>query len=267
MFQIPTHELLMSRFIESPDIISERAGVSRIRMRDHFLWAYYSEMAGWEESVGEQLIFEPSEAPLRKGIDLVWPTGHVYELRTKCGARCVFYAQSGLVSVHGVLYALFYEHVHVLGSYAWLVDQGRDAELLGFELIRRGELCNILRIEGLHIHRSTGEIVRWIRETGETSVGTGFSDCMRIRPRIPWHTKNFYTAGTMRGLLTLDLLVIRLQRWMRRKCKDIWSTKELNFWNEFRDHGWLAHLNDDVFGLMVKHAVRSSILDTGRVCV
>ena len=58
--------------------MSERAGVSRIRMRDHFLWPFYREMAGWEEEVeGEQMIFEPSESPLRKGIDLVWPTDDV----------------------------------------------------------------------------------------------------------------------------------------------------------------------------------------------
>ena len=225
-------------------------------MRDHFLWPYYREVAGWEDSVGEQLIFEPGEAPLRKGIDLVWPTGHVYEFHTNCCTKCVFYAQSGLVSVHGVLYAVFYEHVHVLGSYAWLADQGRDAELLSYKLIRRGELCDILRIEGLHIHRSTGEMVRWIRESGETRMGTGFSDCMRIRPRIPWHTKNFYTTDTVRAQLTLDLVVIRLQRWMRRKCKEVWSAKETDFWNEYRDYGWFANLTDDLFRLVVVQAVR-----------
>ena len=249
---------MLSRLIESPDIISERAGVSRIRMRDHFLWPFYSTMAGWEDSVGEQLIFEPSEAPLRKGIDLVWPTGHVYELRLACGTTCTFYAQSGLVAVHGVLYASFYENVHVLGSYAWMTDQGRDVELLSYEKIRRGELGNILRIEGLHIHRSTGEIVRWIHESGETRIGTGFTDCMRVRPRIPWHTKQFYTAGTTKGLLTLDLLVIRLQRWMRSKCKEAWRTKETEFWNEFRDHGWFASLTDDLFRLVVAKAMHPS---------
>ena len=225
-------------------------------MRDHFLWPYYREVAGWEDSVGEQLIFEPGEAPLRKGIDLVWPTGYVYEFHTDCCTKCVFYAQSGLVSVHGVLYAVFYEHVHVLGSYAWLADQGRDAELLSYKLIRRGELCDILRIEGLHIHRSTGGIVRWIRESGETRMGTGFSDCMRIRPRIQWHVKNFYSADTARGQLTLDLVVIRLQRWMRRKCKEVWSAKETDFWNEYRDYGWFANLTDDLFRLVVVQAVR-----------
>ena len=149
----------MSLLIESPDIMSERAGVSRIRMRDHFLWPFYREMAGWEEEVeGEQMIFEPSESPLRKGIDLIWPTGHVYEFVTNCNTKCVFYAQSGLVSIHGALYAVIYERRHVLGSYAWLADQGRQVDAqLSFRMIQRG-ICNILRIEGLHIHRSTGEI-------------------------------------------------------------------------------------------------------------
>ena len=93
----------MSLLIESPDIMSERADVSRIRMRDHFLWQFYREMAGWEEEVeGEQMTFEPSESQLRKGIDLIWPTGQVYEFVTNCNTKCVFYAQSGLVSIHGV---------------------------------------------------------------------------------------------------------------------------------------------------------------------
>ena len=246
----------MSLLIECPDIISERAGVSRIRMRDHFLWPFYRELAGWEDSVGEQQIFEPAEAPLRKGIDLVWPTGHVYEFGTTCSAKCVFYAQSGLVSIHGALYAVIYEHVHVLGSYAWLADQARRADTgLSLKMIQRGK-CNILRIEGLHIHRSTGEIVRWILESGETTTGTGFSDCMRIRPRVPWHTKNFYTGGAT-ARVTLDLAVVRLQRWMRKKCKEVWSTREIEFWNRFRDYGWFANLTDDLFRLVVAQAVRT----------
>ena len=247
----------MELFINSPDIMSERAGVARIRMRDHFLWPFYREMAGWEEEVeGEQMIFEPSESPLRKGIDLVWPTGHVYEFVTNCNTKCVFYAQSGLVSLHGALYAIFYEQRHVLGSYAWLADQGHQVDTaLSFRMMQRG-ICNILRIEGLHIHRSTGEIVRWIFDSGETIIMTGVSDCMRIRPRVPWHTRNFYTGGAT-ARITLDLAVVRLQRWMRKKCKEVWSAREIELWNQFRDYGLFTSLTDDLFRLVIAQAVRT----------
>ena len=53
---------------------------------------------------------------------------------------------------------------------------------------------------------------------------------MRIRPRVPWHTRNFYTGGAT-ARITLDLAVVRLQRWMRKKCKEVWSTREIEFWN------------------------------------
>jgi len=260
----------MSRFIQCPDIMSERAGVQKIRMRDHFLWPFFQEMTGCDDSDGDQLMFEPGQAPLRKGIDLVWPTGHVYEFGTGRDA-IIFYAQSGLVSVRGALHAVFYEHVHVLGSYAWLADQisgGAGCVVipnagLSYKTIRRGK-CEILRIEGLHIHRSTGEIVRWIRESGETRIGTGFSDCMRIRPRVPWHTRNFYTGGATASLI-IDLAVIRIQRWMRKKCKELWSTKEVEFWNLFRDFGHFAHLTDDLFRLVVQQTVRAQVRTQTRV--
>ena len=264
--------LPMSRFIQCPDIMSERAGVKRIRMRDHFLWPFFQEITGCDDSVGDNLMFEPGQAPLRKGIDLVWPTGHVYEFGTECDA-IVFYAQSGLVSVHGSLYAVFYEHVHVLGSYAWLADRISGAagyvEIpdsgLSHKIIQRGK-CEVLRITGLHIHRSTGEVVRWIRESGETTIGTGFSDCMRIRPRVPWHTRNFYTGGATASF-TIDLAVFRIQRWMRKKCEKIWSTKETRFWDLFRNFGRFAYLTDDLFRLVVGQAMRTRVQTPTRVVV
>ena len=79
---------------------------------------------------------------------------------------------------------------------------------------------------------------------------------MRIRPRVPWHTRNFYTGGAT-ARITLDLAVVRLQRWMRKKCKEVWSTREIEFWNQFRDYGWFANLTDDLFRLVVAQAVRS----------
>ena len=55
----------------------------------------------------------------------------------------------------------------------------------------------------------------------------------------------------------LDLAVVRLQRWMRKQCKEVWSTRELEFWNQFRHYGWFANLTDDLFRLVVAQAVRS----------
>ena len=241
-------------------------------MRDHFLWPFFQEITGCDDSNGDNLMFEPGQAPLRRGIDLVWPTGHVYEFGTE-RENIIFYAQSGLVSVHGALYAVFYEHVHVLGSYAWLADQisggAGCVEIpdsgLSYKTIQRGK-CEILRVEGLHIHRSTGEVVRWIRESGETSTGIGFSDCMRIRPRVPWHTSNFYTGGAT-APLTIDLAVVRIQRWMRKKCKELWSTKETEFWNLFREFGRFAQLTDDLFTMVVEQAVRAEVSTPTRVIV
>ena len=79
---------------------------------------------------------------------------------------------------------------------------------------------------------------------------------MRIRPRVPWHTKNFYTGGAT-ARATLDLAVVRLQRWMLKKCKEVWLTREIEFLNRFRDYGWFANLTDDWFRLVVAQAVQT----------
>jgi hypothetical protein len=242
-------------YIETPDAISERAGAPRCRMRDHYLWPFYCEINGWDDSVADTLTFETGSAPLRKGVDLMWPRGHVYEF----GDDIVYYAQSGLVSVEGTLYAVFYEREHVLGSYAWLAGGGGDVVVvpdagLRYKKIRRGECNDILRITGLHFHRSTGEAVRMISESGEIIIASGQSDCMRIRPLVPWHTLDFYNGGAVGPVL--DLMLVRLQRWIRKKCAKLWSAREYDFWNQFRDVGHFALLSDDLFRLIVRLAVR-----------
>lgn len=149
--------------IQTPDTISERARAPQCRMRDHFLWPFYRDEAGFGDAEGDRLIYEPGEAPLRKGVDLVWPTGHVYEF----GNEIVFYSRSGLVSVQGILYAVFYEHDHLLSSYAWCSDQNITLASLECTWWARGRHA-ILRIKGVHVHRFTGEIVKWVRESGES---------------------------------------------------------------------------------------------------
>ena len=41
------------------------------------------------------------------------------------------------------------------------------------------------------------------------------------------------------------------------KCRKVWSTREIEFWNQFRYYGWFANLTDDLFRLVVAHAVRT----------
>jgi hypothetical protein len=78
-----------------------------------------------------------------------------------CVSQITWYPASNLVSVDGRLYSVFFEHNHLLGSYAWLstVNETVSEEYLTVENTPLTYIVSdgILTINGMYIHRRTGQ--------------------------------------------------------------------------------------------------------------
>ena len=257
---VPTTQSQMTNpedFIQTPETISERAGERKIRLRERAGWPYFGASELFADLRGDDLVFRGMDAPLDDSDLVCMPKRpcDVYEFETQGGEILTWYARSNLVAWRGLLYAVFYEINNMLRSYAWLTATDACATLvrnsgLKCVFLRDGEL----HITGLHVHRCTGEIVRWIRASGASEPGWAGVHCMRMRSPEPWYTRGFVLERLPKYLRN-DLLnrgqIRKLQDWMREKGGVLRSKRELQL-RRLRSVGWFSILTDDIFELIAR---------------
>ena len=169
-----------------------------------------------------------------------------------CVSRITWYPASNLVSVDGRLYSVFFEHNHLLGSYAWLstLNETVSEEYLTVENTPLTYTVSdgILIISGMHIHRRTG--VR--------ASGTSFTKCVEMRPAVPWYSKGFdqdletvYRRPSER--MRLSSLIVILQRWWRRRTPD--KSRKAVVWKRCRNVSLFDMLSDDLFSFILDFTV------------
>ena len=236
--------------------LSIRAGVKLIPANQHILWPFFRDF--WKCS-SDALI--PENRLLELGGDehdvVVVPKGpSVYVFETEL-SRVTWYRKSNLIAVEGALYAIISEHNHLLGSYAWLAcGEKVDADyvtIYGSGMrYKRTELGEI-KLSALHIHRCTGKPM----QSGCAVYDHAHTNALLMRPSEPWYTPGFYDRLHKGEYSKLNLLnsgkIERLQKWIRSKLTG--SNKESTV-RQFRNHGWLRLLNDDLFELVCDWAFR-----------
>jgi hypothetical protein len=158
----------------------------------------------------DALVFRHASTPIEECDTLyVRSKSEVYVFKgAHAGCNFAWYTRSNLIALDdGTLYAVYFEHNHVLDSYAWLTRSPhhqrvvvvRDSGLFYRRSTRRE---GVLEICSVHIHRSTGDVVvrshDGLRDTRERIV----CGCDRPRRGIP---KDFSlaTRARMRGRMCL----------------------------------------------------------------
>ena len=241
--------------MESPRTISERVGESRIRRRDSVGWPYFGADEVLDHSMDDALVFRHASTPIEECDTLyVRSKSEVYVFEgAHAGCNFAWYTRSNLIALDdGTLYAVYFEHNHVLDSYAWLAGSPRHQRVVvvrdsGLFYRRSTRREGVLEICGVHIHRSTGDVV--VR-SHDGLPARARADCMRMRPPVPWYSKGFFT-GHENTYARQNVLnqgqVVRLQRWV----KTLLQRKRARFHAQFRLHGLFALLSDDTFDLLV----------------
>jgi len=244
------HFLAYSPFIQTPTTISERALEKKIQRRNSFGWPYFG---GNDEEIDDNsLIFRHPSTPVddQDKIFLAHKSDVYVFQGEKENNNFVWYTRSNMVAMQGLLYAMYFEHYHVLHSYiAEHGTQNEDVVIVrdsGLSWKPHKKILGVLMISGIHIHRATGEVVVWKRSTGEESLGTAFVYCMRSRPPVPWYTKGFFPNLEKAYAQCNDLnkgQIVKLQQWGRMLV----HKRKVQFKSQFRFHGWFALLTDDLF--------------------
>ena len=219
-----------------------------IPLHQHPLWPYLLE--GGYESSANNLTLKKWGMGLDADDTVQIPKQHsVYMFVTEDQDVITWYRDSNMITVNGgVLYYVYYEHNHLLGSYAWL-SANRAAEYL---TVKNTPLTynltdRLLVLHGLHIHRHTGEVVT------ERGKNRALAKCIEMRPFVPWYSKGFmkhdFEAIYRRpvGRVRISNKIIRIQRWWR----GFEPKRRPVVWTQFRNMGFFVLLCDDLFAAIV----------------
>ena len=223
-----------------------------IRLREHSLWRFWQEMG--LESSADHLVDAKMALALDGEDTVCMPDARdVYvfvcrQFRVKTVEKLVWYCRSGLVSVGGILYFVYYSADNLLESYAWLLRESSGSVRIKNVGLRWSTRHDILTIYGAKIDRYTGE-----RKDGEIAR----AKCIRMRPPVQWYAPGFAKdlIETYSNQNSLNPIVTKLQRWART----IRRRRKVDVLDEMRCVGYFDLLSDDLFGLISDLVFRAKI--------